>query len=267
MKKSIIALCTTALLTVPAIAQAAEIDTQVETRVIYMNWFSTQLTLKDILNVQMEQPAEKKEEAKQPTKQQEAKPKVEQQAEVKEPAKQSEVEQKEEATPSPTQEQPVQKAPIEKPEAATESSQPATSHVQQEEKEVKPALSEVDQIEAAVVELTNKEREKAGLAPLQMDTALMAAAREKSQDMKDNNYFSHTSPTFGSPFDRLKALGISYQAAGENIAKGQRTAEEVVTAWMNSEGHRANILDEKFTHIGVGFVQDGSIWTQQFIKK
>ena len=84
--------------------------------------------------------------------------------------------------------------------------------------------------------------------------------------MKDKNYFSHTSPTFGSPFDRLKALGISYTAAGENIAKGQRTAQEVVTAWMNSEGHRANILDAKFTHIGVGYVKDGNIWTQQFIQ-
>lgn len=127
--------------------------------------------------------------------------------------------------------------------------------------------STIDAIEAAVVELTNAERAKAGLQPLKAYAPLMAAAREKSQDMKDKNYFSHTSPTYGSPFDRLKALGISYQAAGENIAKGQRTAEEVVTAWMNSEGHRANILDSKFTHIGVGYVKDGNIWTQQFIKQ
>ena len=127
--------------------------------------------------------------------------------------------------------------------------------------------NQIDAIEAKVVELTNAERAKKGLSPLQIDTQLMAAAREKSEDMKANQYFSHTSPTFGSPFDRLKALGISYQAAGENIAKGQKTAEEVVEAWMNSEGHRANILDANFTHIGVGYVQDGSIWTQQFIKK
>ena len=129
------------------------------------------------------------------------------------------------------------------------------------------SVNEIDAIEAKVVELTNAERAKNGLSALQMDTKLMAAAREKSEDMKTNQYFSHTSPTFGSPFDRLKALGISYQSAGENIAKGQKTAEEVVEAWMNSEGHRANILDANFTHIGVGYVKDGSIWTQQFIKK
>ncbi|MGN7477418.1 CAP domain-containing protein [Solibacillus silvestris] len=122
-------------------------------------------------------------------------------------------------------------------------------------------------IEEKVVELTNAERAKNGLQALQIDRAVMAAAREKSQDMKSHNYFSHTSPTFGSPFDRLKALGISYKSAGENIAKGQKTPEQVVEAWMNSAGHRANILNKDFTHIGVGYVQDGNIWTQQFIKK
>lgn len=132
---------------------------------------------------------------------------------------------------------------------------------------ISTSMSEIDAIEVKVVELTNAERAKYGLSPLEIDNRLMAAAREKSEDMKKNQYFSHTSPTFGSPFDRLKALGISYQSAGENIAKGQKTAEEVVEAWMNSEGHRANILDSNFTHIGVGYVKDGSIWTQQFIKK
>ena len=127
--------------------------------------------------------------------------------------------------------------------------------------------SDIDAIEAAVVELTNAERTKAGLQPLKTYTPLMASARTKSQDMKDKNYFSHTSPTYGSPFDQMKARGISYTAAGENIAKGQRTAEEVVTAWMNSEGHRANILNADYTHIGVGYVKDGNIWTQQFIKQ
>ena len=127
--------------------------------------------------------------------------------------------------------------------------------------------SDVSAFEQQVVELTNAERTKAGLAPLQVDTKLMAAAREKSQDMQTNNYFSHTSPTFGSPFDRLTALGISYTAAGENIAQGQRTPQEVVQGWMNSSGHRANILNANFTHIGVGYVQTGNYWTQQFIKK
>lgn len=121
--------------------------------------------------------------------------------------------------------------------------------------------------EQEVVKLTNAERTKAGLSPLQTDDKLMAAAREKSQDMQSNNYFSHTSPTFGSPFDRMKALGIAYKSAGENIAQGQRSPQEVVQAWMDSPGHRANILNGKFTHIGVGYVKSGNYWTQQFITK
>ncbi|MEK5232013.1 CAP domain-containing protein [Lysinibacillus sp. FSL K6-0232] len=127
--------------------------------------------------------------------------------------------------------------------------------------------TDVNAFEQEVVTLTNAERTKAGLAPLQTDAPLMAAAREKSQDMQKNKYFSHTSPTFGSPFDRMKALGIKYKAAGENIAQGQRSPQEVVQAWMDSPGHRANILNAKFTHIGVGYVQSGNYWTQQFIQK
>lgn len=159
----------------------------------------------------------------------------------------------------------------ETPKAPTTSGTPATQGKTeqapaQEQKET-PATDQILAIEEKVVALTNAERAKNGLSALQIDRPLMAAAREKSQDMKDKNYFSHTSPTFGSPFDRLKALGIAYKSAGENIAKGQKSPEEVVQAWMNSEGHRANILNKDFTHIGVGYVQDGNIWTQQFIKK
>jgi uncharacterized YkwD family protein len=121
--------------------------------------------------------------------------------------------------------------------------------------------------EQQVVELTNKERAKHGLPALQVDLALSKVAREKSRDMAVNNYFSHNSPTYGSPFEMMKKFGISYTAAGENIAKGQRTPQEVVNAWMNSEGHRANILNKNFTHIGVGFEENGYIWTQQFIRK
>jgi len=129
------------------------------------------------------------------------------------------------------------------------------------------ATSTVSAFEKQVVELTNKERAKNGLAPLTLDTELSKVARVKSQDMSTNNYFDHTSPTYGSPFDMMKQFGISYKAAGENIAKGQATPEEVVEAWMNSEGHRANILSSKFTHIGVGYVAKGNYWTQQFIGK
>ena len=76
--------------------------------------------------------------------------------------------------------------------------------------------------------------------------------------MQTKNYFSHTSPTYGSPFDMMKAYGISYKSAGENIAMGQRSPEEVVQAWMNSQGHRENIMNPNFTHIGVGHVATGT---------
>ncbi|WP_107942787.1 MULTISPECIES: CAP domain-containing protein [Metasolibacillus] len=125
----------------------------------------------------------------------------------------------------------------------------------------------VSAFEQEVVKLTNVERVNAGLKPFEMDEKLMAAAREKSQDMQSNKYFSHTSPTLGSPFERMKALGITYKSAGENIAQGQRTPQEVVQAWMDSPGHRANILNAQFTHIGVGYVENGNYWTQQFIQK
>ncbi|UOQ49288.1 CAP domain-containing protein [Gracilibacillus caseinilyticus] len=127
--------------------------------------------------------------------------------------------------------------------------------------------SDISQFEQEVIDLTNVEREKQGLSPLTLDTELSKVAKAKSQDMASKGYFSHNSPTYGSPFDMMEQFGISYQTAGENIAKGQTTPEEVVKAWMNSEGHRANILNEDFTHIGVGYVEDGNYWTQQFIGK
>ncbi|GLH62210.1 CAP domain-containing protein [Parageobacillus sp. G301] len=121
--------------------------------------------------------------------------------------------------------------------------------------------------EQQVIDLTNKERAKYGLPALKVDLALSKVAREKSRDMAVNHYFSHNSPTYGSPFEMMRKFGISYTAAGENIAKGQRTPQEVVAAWMNSPGHRANILNKNYTHIGVGFEENGYIWTQQFIRK
>ncbi len=121
--------------------------------------------------------------------------------------------------------------------------------------------------EQEVIRLVNSERAKNGIAPLTYDWQLSRVARYKSQDMKDNRYFSHTSPVYGSPFQMIKSFGISYRAAGENIAKGQATPAAVVNAWMNSSGHRANILNASFTHIGVGYVSDGNYWTQMFIGK
>ena len=119
--------------------------------------------------------------------------------------------------------------------------------------------------ETEVVSLTNRERAKYGLPALSEDWELSRVARYKSQDMRDRHYFSHTSPTYGSPFEMMRAFGLSYRSAGENIAMGYRTPAAVVEGWMNSEGHRANILNASFTRIGVGYVADGHYWTQMFI--
>lgn len=116
-----------------------------------------------------------------------------------------------------------------------------------------------------VVALVNKERAAAGLAPVSALDSLNKVAAAKATDMRTNNYFSHTSPTYGSPFDMMSAFGITYQALGENIAMGQKTPQEVMTAWMNSPGHKANILSTNFNYIGVGF--DNNYWVQEFIGK
>lgn len=119
--------------------------------------------------------------------------------------------------------------------------------------------------EEQVVALVNEQRAAYGLSPLTLNTELSNVARLKSQDMHDNNYFDHTSPTYGSPFEMLSSFGISYTSAGENIAMGYATPEAVMEAWMNSSGHRANILNASYTQIGVGYVADGNYWTQEFI--
>ncbi len=121
--------------------------------------------------------------------------------------------------------------------------------------------------EKQVVDLVNQIRVKNGLRELKINWQLSRVARYKSMDMRDKGYFSHQSPTYGSPFDMMKSFGISYRTAGENIAKGQRTPQAVVDAWMNSSGHRANILSSSYTEIGVGHVSQGNIWTQMFIGK
>ncbi len=125
----------------------------------------------------------------------------------------------------------------------------------------------VTNYEKEVINLVNDIRVKNGLKTLTYDWELSRVARFKSQDMKDNNYFSHNSPVYGSPFDMIKNFGISYRSAAENIAKGQKTPQEVVDAWMNSSGHRANILNSSYTKIGVGYVAQGNYWTQMFIRQ
>lgn len=125
----------------------------------------------------------------------------------------------------------------------------------------------VTNYEQEVVRLVNTLRLENGLGALTYDWELSRVARYKSQDMKDKNYFSHTSPTYGSPYQMMRSFGITYRTAGENIAKGYSTPQAVVNAWMDSPGHRANILNASYTRIGVGYVQSGNYWTQMFISK
>lgn len=127
--------------------------------------------------------------------------------------------------------------------------------------------STVTNYEQEVIRLVNQIRAENGLKALTYDWELARVARYKSQDMKDNKYFSHTSPVYGSPFQMIKNFGISFRSAGENIAKGYATPQAVVNGWMNSSGHRANILNSSYTHIGVGYVSGGNYWTQMFISK
>ncbi|NLM83957.1 MAG: SafA/ExsA family spore coat assembly protein [Clostridiales bacterium] len=132
-----------------------------------------------------------------------------------------------------------------------------------------PSIDDVKTLEAQVVELVNQQRVWAGLAPLKHNWELSRVARYKSQDMIDKNYFSHTSPTYGSPFRMIESFGIYFTAAGENIAYGQRTPQEVMNAWMNSAGHKANILSNIYDQIGVGVAKKANgtyYWTQMFIK-
>ncbi len=124
-------------------------------------------------------------------------------------------------------------------------------------------------LETEVIRLVNVERAKVGQPALTENSEVSNVARTKSKDFVNNNYFSHTSPTYGSPFDMLKSFGINFTAAGENIASGQRTAAEVMNSWMNSSGHRANILNSSYNQIGVGVAKDSKgnlYWTQTFIR-
>ncbi len=119
--------------------------------------------------------------------------------------------------------------------------------------------------EEEVIRLVNEIRAENGLSPLAHHWELSRVARYKSQDMRDLGYFSHTSPLYGSPFQMMKDFGLSYRSAGENIAKGYATPKAVMDAWMNSPGHRKNILSPSFTTIGVGYEPKGNHWTQMFI--
>lgn len=132
-----------------------------------------------------------------------------------------------------------------------------------------PSINDVKAQENEVIRLVNAERSKRGLQMLKTNWQASRVARYKSQDMVNKNYFSHTSPTYGSPFNMMEAFGLKFSSAGENIAMGQKTPSAVMNAWMNSPGHRSNILSPSFTEIGVGLARNKNgvpYWTQMFLK-
>ena len=124
-------------------------------------------------------------------------------------------------------------------------------------------------LEDEVLRLVNVERSRQGLPALSKNWEAARVARIKAQDMIDNKYFAHDSPVYGSPFKMMENFGLRFSSAAENIAYGQRTAQDVMNAWMNSPGHRANILSRTVTQLGVGAAKasNGTIyWTQMFLK-
>jgi len=123
--------------------------------------------------------------------------------------------------------------------------------------------------EQNMVDMVNQERAAAGVRPLQVDLRLAAVARAKAADMKANNYFGHTSPTYGSPWAMMQQVGLIVKWAGENIG-GNKSVAGAMAAWMSDPGHRANILDPRFTHVGVGIVYGsayGNLYVQEFLQE
>ncbi|WP_152392372.1 CAP domain-containing protein [Paenibacillus guangzhouensis] len=160
-------------------------------------------------------------------------------------------------TPNPVQ------TPVQNPTAPTTPTTPVQNPTQNPSKSPNNQTpSNSQQFDQEVLRLVNEQRASAGLNALTMDANLSKMALVKAQDMIQNNYFDHNSPTYGSPFDMMKKFGITFNSAGENIAKGQTTPSQVMNDWMNSEGHRANILGSSFTKIGIGFYNNA--WVQEF---
>lgn len=118
--------------------------------------------------------------------------------------------------------------------------------------------------EKQMLDLVNQERTKQGLAPLKVNMEVQKLARMKAKDMIDKNYFSHQSPTYGSPFDMMNRYGVDYRTAGENIA-GNSSVQGAHTSLMNSDGHRKNILNSAFTEVGIGIV-DGGPYGKMFVQ-
>lgn len=132
-----------------------------------------------------------------------------------------------------------------------------------------PSIDNVKTLEQQVIELVNQQRAYSGLPALKCNWEVCRVARYKSQDMIDKQYFAHQSPTYGSPFNMMESFGIRFSAGGENIAYGQKTPQDVMNSWMNSPGHRSNILNPTYNQIGVGVAKASNgtfYWTQMFIK-
>jgi uncharacterized protein YkwD len=147
------------------------------------------------------------------------------------------------------------------PTETSETPQPTTSEAPPPT--TKAAARVAPSVTAQVIARVNDERAKAGCAPLAEEPHLTKAAQDYSDQMSAGDFFSHTSPD-GTTFDqRIKNAGYAKPGA-ENIAKGQTSAEQVMDAWMNSEGHRANILNCTLTKIGVGLTKPGWYWVQDF---
>ena len=166
-----------------------------------------------------------------------------------------------EERPAPDEERPAPDEETPAPDEGTPAPDEGTSAPDKEQ----TTGGVISAYEAEVIRLVNEIRRQNGLGELTASAELSHVARLKSQDMHDKGYFDHTSPTYGSAFDMLRSFGISYRTAGENIAYGYSTPQAVVDAWMNSSGHRANILNASYTQIGVGHVQDGNYCTQIFV--
>lgn len=131
------------------------------------------------------------------------------------------------------------------------------------------STSSLTEDEKELLRLINKQRTDNGLNELQIDDELQNVARIKAQDMIDNNYFAHESPTYGSPFEMMKSNQITYRTAGENIA-GNSEISKAVEAWMASESHKNNILNNSYNYTGVAVVNSskyGKIFVQMFIGK
>ncbi len=132
-----------------------------------------------------------------------------------------------------------------------------------------PSQGTISDYEKEVARLVNVERSKRGLQKLTLNAQISKVARIKCRNMISKGYFSHTSPTYGSPFMMMENFGIKFSSAGENIAYGQKTPAEVMKGWMDSPGHRANILSNTYTNIGVGQATSKTgvkYWTQMFTK-